>query len=102
MDPHKPDPLEVLQALKEALPGLTQAFGVRSLALFGSVARGEATPDSDVDILVEFVAPIGLIRFGLLHQRIEELLGRRVDLVEPDALHPALRSAILSEARVAA
>ena len=95
-----PPPIEVLQALKAALPQLAADFCVSSLALFGSVARNEATATSDIDILVEFLAPGGLIRFGQLQQRLEDILGHRVDLVEPGALHPALRSAILAEARV--
>jgi len=75
---------------------------VQSLALFGSVVRDEASADSDIDILVEFDAPIGLIRFGQLQLRLEAVLGHRVDLVEPAALHPALKSSILAEARSAA
>lgn len=97
-----PPPNAVLRALKSALPELALDFGVRSLALFGSVARNEATDASDVDILVEFDAPVGLIRFGQLQLRLEEIVGHRVDLVEPGALHPALKNAILAEARVAA
>jgi len=52
--------------------------------------------------LVEFDKPIGLIRFGELQQRLEDLLGYQVDLVEPAALHPALKHSILAEARSAA
>ena len=84
------------------MPELRRDFGVKSLALFGSVARGEATADSDVDVLVEFDSAIGLIRFGQLEERLEQLLGHRVDLVEPEALHPALKNAILAEAKSAA
>lgn len=69
-------------------------FGVRSLALFGSVARDEAGPDSDVDVLVEFEGPttfdghMGLLVF------LEDLLGRRVDVVTAKGIKPRLRPLI--------
>lgn len=75
-----------------------EALGVRSLALFGSVVRGEAKSDSDVDILVEFSKPVGLFAFLEVKERLERLLGRRVDLVTRNALHPRLRDSILKEA----
>jgi len=75
-----------------------EALGVRSLALFGSVVRGEAKSDSDVDILVEFSKPVGLFAFLEVKERLERLLGRRVDLVTRSALHPRLRDSILKEA----
>jgi len=73
-------------------------FAVKSLAVFGSVARGEATDNSDIDILVEFNQPIGLFEFIRLKYYLENLIGSKVDLVTPDALHPALRDSILNEA----
>ncbi|MBK9713413.1 MAG: nucleotidyltransferase family protein [Kouleothrix sp.] len=73
-------------------------MGVSSLAVFGSVAREEAGAESDVDILVEFGQPVGLFEFVRLQQRLEALLGRRVDLVTPDALRPTMRDRILHEA----
>jgi len=72
--------------------------GVKSLAVFGSLARGEATPASDMDVLVEFDRPVGLFEFIRLKIYLEELTGRRVDLVTPDALRPGMRTAILNEA----
>ena len=75
-----------------------RAMGVKSLAVFGSVARNEARPDSDVDLLVDLDRPIGI--FGLLEvqYRLEEILGVKVDLVTRPGVHPALRDHILSEA----
>lgn len=73
--------------------------GIRSLALFGSVARDEASPGSDVDLLVEFDRPLGLLEFFQVQHYIEELLDvERVDLVMPKAIKPALRNKILAEA----
>ena len=73
-------------------------FGVESLALFGSVSRGEETAESDVDILVEFFRPVGMLAFIRLQLRLAEILGRRVDLVTLKALRPAWRERVLREA----
>ncbi len=88
---------EVLHCLSDKRAELA-SLGVRSLDLFGSVARGEARPDSDVDLLVEFDRPIGLFHFTRVQRRLEELLGCRVDLVMKDAVKPQLRRGILAEA----
>lgn len=72
--------------------------GVKSLAVFGSFARGAATDNSDIDVLVEFDQPVGLFEFIRLKYYLEELTKRRVDLVTPDALRPPMRESILSEA----
>ena len=69
------------------------------LALFGSVARDEAGPDSDVDVLVEFGRPITLFDLVAVQQHLERCLGvRRVDLVPSDSVYPAFRADILGEA----
>jgi predicted nucleotidyltransferase len=73
-----------------------RSLGVRSLDLFGSVARGDARPESDVDLLVEFDEVPGYVR---LRNRLEEMLGRHVDLVMVSGLHPRLRERVLREAR---
>ncbi len=75
-------------------------YHVKALYLFGSVARGDAGPESDLDILVEFepTAHIGLFEFSRLQRMLSEIMGRSVDLATPDALHKALRDQILSEA----
>ena len=72
--------------------------GVKSLAVFGSVSRGEATPSSDIDVLVEFDRPVGLFEFIRLKHFLEKLTCFRVDLVTPDAIRPAMRASILREA----
>jgi len=85
-----------LKALRQHRSEL-KSFGVKSLALFGSTMRGEAKPDSDIDILVEFDRPIGLFNFIRLKHRLSEILGREVDLVTREALKPQLREHILQE-----
>lgn len=88
---------EALQILKSHKQELTR-FDVKSLAIFGSVARDEAGPESDVDILVEFAKPIGLFEFVRLKIYLEKLLQRKVDMVTPDALKERMREQILKEA----
>ena len=68
--------------------------------MFGSSARGEMQEDSDIDILVDIKADISLLDFVGLKQKIEEALGRKVDLVEYDTLKPLLRERILKEQTV--
>ena len=75
------------------------ALGVRTLALFGSVARNEGSSKSDVDILVDFDAKKGLFAFIDLKHYLEHLLKCKVDLVTKNALHPALKDSILHEAK---
>jgi uncharacterized protein len=86
----------VLQILRENQAEIN-SFGVKSLALFGSVARGEAHPDSDVDLLVEFDRPVGLFGLIALQQRLEELLGCSVDLGTPDSLKSRIRVQVMQE-----
>ena len=88
---------EVLEALASQ-PSLFERYRVSAISLFGSVARGEPTEESDIDLLVEFSRPIGLLQFVELKRTLEELLGRPVDLVTPKALKPQLRDRILKEA----
>jgi predicted nucleotidyltransferase len=73
---------------------IVQRFGVRSLALFGSVARDEGRPDSDVDFLVEFEGPTTFDRHMGLLVYLEDLLGRRVDVITVAGLKPRLRPLI--------
>ncbi len=73
-------------------------FAVKALFLFGSVAREEATSDSDVDFLVEFDRPVGLFTLLGLKAYLEEILGCSVDVGTPSSLRPHLRETVLKEA----
>ncbi len=92
--------VETTIARLRADDSLVQEFSIRALYIFGSVARGEDSPGSDIDILVEFEpgARIGLFAFARLQRRLSELLQKKVDLVTRDGLHRALRDRILKEA----
>ena len=87
---------EVLSILKSKREEL-QRMGVRSLDLFGSLARNEAGPESDIDLLVEIERPMGL--FGLLRIQhfIEQLLGAHVDLVIKESVLEELKDDILED-----
>ena len=89
----------VLGKLREHESELRTRYGVQSLAIFGSMARDRANESSDVDLLVEFNRPIGLLHLIGAQQRLEEMLGvPKVDLVLRSALIPELRDNILAEA----
>lgn len=91
--------IDALRKLRAEQENLRARFGIESLALFGSVARDEAGPDSDVDVLVEFGRPITLFDLVAVQQYLECCLGvDRVDLVPRDSVYPAFRAGILGEA----
>jgi uncharacterized protein len=89
---------EIIRILKEHCRELTEGYYVKSLALFGSVARDEATLTSDVDLLVEFGRPVGLFQFIGLQQYLEALLGCPVDLGTPNSIKSYLKEHVLKEA----
>lgn len=90
---------EVAQKLAAQLATLRQSYGVKRIGVFGSVVRGEQQPESDIDLLVEFVEPVDLFKFIELENQLSELLNAKVDLVTPNALKPAIGERILSEVR---
>ena len=87
----------VLERLKGLQPALSAA-GVSVLYVFGSVARGEASSRSDVDLAVEFNRPIGLFEYAGLKRQLEDTLGCRVDLVMPSGLRSEVRDRIMKDA----
>jgi len=98
MAPTAPCSDDVIGRLRPAEAQI-RSLGVRRLALFGSVARGEARPDSDVDLLVEFApGQKSFDRFLALSELLEQLLGHPVELVTTEALSPFLGPHILAEA----
>lgn len=88
---------EILRTL-ELYRGEIDRFGVTSLRLFGSVARNEASEESDVDILVDFAVSPSFSRFMKLRIFLEDLLGARVDLVTERGLRDRVRPYVESEA----
>jgi predicted nucleotidyltransferase len=89
---------DIVAVLRAALPELRQKWPIRSLALFGSRVRGDATPDSDLDVLVEFARPVALSSFLALEEKLTALTGLRVDLVSAAALKPYISERVRTEA----
>ena len=88
---------QITQILQLHRIELEQKYGVRSLSLFGSVARDAGGPASDVDLLVEFDRPVGYFGLFALHDYLESLLGCKVDLGTPDSLKPRIRDHVMGE-----
>ena len=89
---------QVLECLR-ARRGRLAELGVLSLSVFGSVARGESRPDSDVDFLVEFDGPATFDRYVQLKFFLEDVLNRRIDLLTRQGIRPELRSFIERDSR---
>lgn len=87
---HIPDTDTVRARLAEMLPELKKRYAVRSLAIFGSYARGEQTADSDLDVLVEFEKTPGLITFVNLQNLLSDTLGIIVDLATRPMIGPQI------------
>ncbi len=81
---------------------ICRRYQVKELAVFGSAARGELRPDSDIDLLVDFLpeARPGLLGLSALTRELSALLGRHVDLGVKPALKPLIRPSVLAEAQV--
>lgn len=88
---------EILDTLSRHLGQIQSEYGVSKLGIFGSVVRGEQKTASDIDILVEFSRSTGMVQFLRLEQKLQELLGARVDLVTRKALKKHIGQRILSE-----
>jgi len=89
---------QILTLLKQQLPYLRSNFKVKSIGLFGSYAREEQTETSDIDLLVEFEAPVGFFKFIDLEDYLSKKLGKKVDLVTPDSLKPLIKPSVTAEA----
>ena len=89
---------EYARILREHMPELERDYGVASLALFGSYVRGEEQDGSDLDVLVDFNRPIGMLGLVATERHISEILGVRADLVTRPALRRRIGRAILEEA----
>jgi predicted nucleotidyltransferase len=82
----------ILDRLSAEAPALREKYGVKSLAVFGSMARGDDREGSDVDLLVTFDGPATFDNFMGLKLYLEDTLGRPVDLGTPDTLRPEIRA----------
>jgi predicted nucleotidyltransferase len=89
---------ELLRARRDDILTIASRHGARNVRVFGSVARGEAGPDSDIDILVDVEPGRSLLDLGALLIDLEELLGCSVDVVTESGLRPRIRQRVMKEA----
>ncbi len=89
---------EILMPKRQEVLAIAARHGARNVRVFGSVARGDARPDSDVDLLVEMEPGRSLMDMGGLLMDLQDLLGRDVDVTDPQGLHWYIRDRVLAEA----
>lgn len=94
------DITQILEAKKEDILQIAARHGARNVRVFGSVARGEARPDSDVDFLVDMEPGRTLFDLGGLLMELRDLLGLQVDVVTEHGLKPRIRDRVLKEAEL--
>jgi len=90
---------ELLGSKREEILGLAAKHGAHNVRVFGSVVRGEAGPDSDIDFLIDLEAGRSLLEHAALLLELEDLLGCKVDVVTERGLRPRVRERVLSEAQ---
>ncbi len=90
--------LDELRKRRAEILRIAEKYGAHNVRVFGSVATGEANEASDIDLLVKFEPARSLIDQVLLQQALEQLLGRRVDVVSEEGIYWLLRRRILREA----
>lgn len=88
---------QIKEILDQQRTFLKSTYNVERLGVFGSVARGDNTEASDIDVLVQFSEPIGMFKFIQLEDRLSQLLGKRVDLVTNKALKETIKDEILQD-----
>jgi len=89
--------MEYSVQLQKHFETLANKYHVGRIGVFGSLARGEGTEKSDIDILVEFSEDVDLFHFIRLKGYLADVLGKDVDLVTPDALKPLIKEQVLKE-----
>ena len=89
---------ELVKLRRQEIIAIAQRYGARDVRIFGSVARGEARPDSDIDFLVELEPGRSLFDLGGMLYELQELLGVGVDVVTRNGLRARIRERVLQEA----
>jgi predicted nucleotidyltransferase len=83
---------------RDAILEIARRYGASNIRIFGSVARGDATASSDLDLIVRFEAGRSLLDHGGLVMDLRELLGMRVDVIDEDGMRPRFRQNVMKEA----
>ena len=92
--------MEQFEELREKILPVLLPCGVKRVALFGSVVRGEDSPRSDIDILVKFKNGITLLQLSGIKLKLEDKLGKKVDLLTYGGINPHLKDIILKEQKI--
>lgn len=88
---------QIKSVISGQIAGFRKNYNLSKIGVFGSMAKGDNTNNSDVDILVEFSKPVSLFKFIELEQTLSKILGRKVDLVTKNALKSTIKNEILNE-----
>ncbi len=88
----------ILKTKRNKILRIAALHGAHNVRVFGSVIRGEASPDSDIDFIIEFEPGRSLFDIVALQEDLENLLGRKVDIVEPEGIHWYIRDKVMGEA----
>ena len=86
-----------VEEIKQRILPILQKYNIKRAGLFGSYARGEMREDSEIDILVEVADDISLLDFVGIKLEIEDVLGRKIDLVEYNTIKPSIRERVIKE-----
>jgi len=87
----------ILDTLRNMRKELQEQYHVRTIGVFGSFSRNEQTKKSDLDLVVEFEQPIGMMAFIHLRDLLSDRLDMKIDLVTPEGLHPLIRDQVMHE-----
>lgn len=90
------------EEIQNTIKNYLAQFPISKVGIFGSFARNEDRPDSDIDILVTFEEPISLFTLVRIHRELSELLNRKVDIVSEKYLHPRMKEAIEKDLKIIA
>ncbi len=88
---------QTVQQTRSRLGSALRQLGARNIRLFGSVARGDDGPDSDIDLLIDVTPDVGLFALGRMRSEAERILGSSVDIVPANSLKPDLVERVLAE-----
>ena len=94
---HMQDTVGILEQLRGMRHDLEEQYHVKRIGIFGSYAKKAQTDESDLDLVVEFSRPIGMLAFVHLKDLLSRRLNLRIDLVTPDGLHPLIRDQVMHE-----
>lgn len=97
--PKAGDPVRAIRQNRDAILGIARRHGARNVRVFGSLARGEARAESDIDLLVDMEPGRGLLEQASMLLELRRLLGREVDVATPEGLRERIRDRVLGEAK---